>query len=78
MRGSLPYVTAALGHASAMTTLNHYTHLFEERRLAPSVPMVDAIWAARAELPQSCLGEGSGQPTEGTASTLIGAGAGIS
>ena len=27
----LPYVTAAMGHASAMTTLKHYTHVFDER-----------------------------------------------
>jgi Phage integrase family len=32
----VPYVTAALGHASAVTTLNHYAHVFDEARLAPA------------------------------------------
>jgi hypothetical protein len=32
----VPYVTAALGHASAGTTLNHYAHVFDEARLAPA------------------------------------------
>ena len=31
---ALPYVTAALGHASATTTLDHYAHVFDEARLA--------------------------------------------
>lgn len=46
----LPYVTAALGHASATTTLDHYAHVFDEARLAPAVGMVEAIEAARADL----------------------------
>jgi len=46
----LPYVTAAMGHASAMTTLKHYTHLFDEARLAGFTPMADAVLAARAEM----------------------------
>ena len=47
---ALPYVTAALGHASATTTLDHYAHVFDEARLAPAVGMVEAIETARAEL----------------------------
>ena len=50
---ALPYVTAALGHASATTTLDHYAHAFDEARLGTAVPMVDAIRAARAELERS-------------------------
>jgi integrase len=45
---SLPYVTAAMGHASATTTLTRYVHLLDEQRLGTAVPMVDAISAARA------------------------------
>ena len=57
---SIPYVTAALGQASATTALNHYAHVFDHARLATAVPMVDAIRAARAEiaaagLPSACL-----------------------
>ncbi|MEZ0284412.1 MAG: tyrosine-type recombinase/integrase [Thermoleophilia bacterium] len=47
---ALPYVTAALGHASATTTLDHYAHVFDEARLAPAVGMVEAIEAARTDL----------------------------
>ncbi len=47
---ALPYVTAALGHASATTTLDHYAHVFDEARLAHGTPMVEAITAARADL----------------------------
>lgn len=47
---SLPYVTAAMGHASPTTTLRHYAHLFDESRLAPAMSMVAAIRAARQEL----------------------------
>jgi integrase len=54
----LPYVTAAMGHASAMTTLKHYTHLFDEARLAGFTPMVDAVREARAQV----TGKGSGTP----------------
>ena len=50
---SLPYVTAAMGHTTATTTLNHYAHSFDEARLGTAVPMVDAITAARAELERS-------------------------
>lgn len=41
-------VAAALGHASAETTWNHYAHLFEEARLASSLDPEGAIRAARA------------------------------
>ena len=47
---SLPYVTAALGHASPTTTLNHYAHVFDEARLATGVPMIEAVETARALL----------------------------
>jgi integrase len=45
---SLPYVTAALGHASATTTLNHYAHVVDEARLATGAPMIEAVETARA------------------------------
>jgi integrase len=47
---SLPYVTAALGHASATTTLNHYADVFDEGRLATGAPMIEAVETARALL----------------------------
>ena len=47
---SIPYVAAALGHASAATTLTHYTHLFDESRLGTAAGMVASITAARGEL----------------------------
>ncbi len=50
---ALPYVTAALGHSSATTTLNHYAHVFDEARLGTGVQFVDAIRAARTELERS-------------------------
>jgi integrase len=46
----LPYVTAALGHASATTTLNHYMHLMDAARNAPGVPMAQAVAQAREQL----------------------------
>jgi len=46
---SLPYVAAAMG-SSAQTVLKHYTHLFDEARLAPRVSMLEAIRAARVDL----------------------------
>ena len=42
---ALPYVTAAMGHASPTTTLPHYAHVFDDARLAPATPMVAAIRA---------------------------------
>jgi hypothetical protein len=43
----VPYVAAAMGHASGVTTLTHYAHLFDEQRLDTAKPMVDAITEAR-------------------------------
>lgn len=40
-------VAAALGHASAETTWKHYSHLFDEARLASSTDPEEAIRAAR-------------------------------
>src|SRR5262245_16664358 len=45
-----------MGHASATTTLRHNRHVFDESRLAPATPMVEAIRAARAEIAGSNLG----------------------
>jgi hypothetical protein len=36
-----------MGHASGVTTLTHYAHLFDEQRLGTAKPMVDAILEAR-------------------------------
>lgn len=47
---SIPYVTAALGHSSAATSLKHYAHVFDETRLGTGASMVAAIQAARGEL----------------------------
>jgi integrase len=44
---SVPYVAATMGHASGVTTLTHYAHLFDEQRLGTAKPMVDAIAEAR-------------------------------
>jgi len=45
---SVPYVAAAMGHASATTTLTYYTHIFDAARHAPAEPMAQAVEAARA------------------------------
>lgn len=45
---------AALGHSSPRLIWSTYAHLFEAARLAPAVPMVDAIIAARQELHTGC------------------------
>ena len=50
---SIPYVTAALGHSSAATTLTHYAHVFDETRLGTGASMVTAITTARGELARS-------------------------
>ena len=50
---STAYVAAALGHASATTTLHHYAHLFDEARLQTGITMTQAIRDARAELARS-------------------------
>ena len=50
---SMPYVTAALGHATATMSLGRYAHLYDEARLATATPMVDAITDARVALERS-------------------------
>ena len=47
-------VAAAMGHSSGQLIWSTYGHLFEDARLAPSTPMVEAIDAARQELHRSC------------------------
>jgi integrase len=60
---SLPYVTAALGHSSAKTTLDHYAHVYAEAQLETSVRMVDAIAEARRRVLETCSpGSGASQP----------------
>ena len=44
---SLPFVAASMGHSSATTTLEHYSHAFEVARHGTAVKMVDAIHEAR-------------------------------
>jgi len=44
---SLAWVSRALGHANQMTTLSHYSHAYDEARLATAVPMHQAILDAR-------------------------------
>jgi integrase len=46
---SVPYVAAMTGH-SPRVCLERYAHAFAEAQLGASVPMADAIAAARAEL----------------------------
>ena len=47
-------VAAAMGHSSGQLIWSTYGHLFEDARLAPATPMVEAIDAARRELHRSC------------------------
>lgn len=47
---SLAWVAAAMGHANQTTTLDHYSHLYQESQLATRLPMSDAIRGARAAL----------------------------
>lgn len=47
---SLAWVSKALGHSSQTTTLDHYSHVYDEAQLATRLTMSDAIRAARAEL----------------------------
>jgi hypothetical protein len=54
-----------MGHASAVTTLTHYAHVFDEARLAPATPTVDAIRAARAQIEEERLRESCAPPSEG-------------
>ena len=41
------WVAAALGHASATTTLDNYGHMFDEARLGTAQPVVEAIQESR-------------------------------
>lgn len=45
---SLAWVSRALGHASQTTTLDHYSHLYEDAQVSTGLPMAEAIRAARA------------------------------
>jgi integrase len=47
-------VAAAMGHSSGQLIWSTYGHVFEDARLAPATPMVEAIDAARQELHRSC------------------------
>lgn len=51
---SLPYVTAAMGHASATTTLRHYAHMLDEQRLGTAANMVSEIEKARRGVHDLC------------------------
>ena len=62
---SVPYVAAAMGHASGVTTLTHYAHLFDEQRLGTGMPMVDAIGEARRGCAQSVRRRRAAAPTPG-------------
>jgi hypothetical protein len=47
---SVPFVAAAMGHSSGVTTMKHYMHEFERARLETAKPMADAITDARANV----------------------------
>lgn len=47
---SLAAVAASMGHANQTTTLDNYSHMYQESQVATRLPMSDAIRAARAEL----------------------------
>ncbi len=51
---SLAYVAASMGHSTAVTTLTHYSHMFDEQRLATGVRMVDAVAEARRSVRNPC------------------------
>jgi len=51
---SLAYVAASMGHSTAVTTLTHYSHMFDEQRLATGVRMVDAVADARRSVRNPC------------------------
>ena len=51
---SLAYVTAALGHSTAATTLRHYSHVYAEAQLGTAKNMVDAIVEARQTVLKTC------------------------
>lgn len=44
---ALPYVSAAMGHASQRTTLDHYSHMLASARVDAGQPMVDQIEGSR-------------------------------
>lgn len=52
---SLAYVTAALGHSTAATTLRHYSHLYAEAQVGTAVSMVDAILEARRQVRKDAI-----------------------
>ncbi|HSD03144.1 MAG TPA: hypothetical protein VLB81_12280, partial [Gaiellales bacterium] len=54
---SLPYVAAAVGHASASMSLDRYSHALHEAQLATAVSMVDAIMDARRRVRIPCATE---------------------
>lgn len=43
----IPVVSHRMGHASVTTTLKHYTHLVDEARANPNVPVEEAVRAER-------------------------------
>ena len=47
---SLAWVSKALGHSSQTTTLDHYSHVYDEVQLATRQPVAESIRAARAEI----------------------------
>jgi integrase len=51
---SLPFVAASMGHSSATTTLEHYSHAFEVAPHGTAVRMVDAIIEARRGVRNTC------------------------
>lgn len=51
---SLPFVAASMGHSSATTTLEHYSHPFEVARHGTAVQIVDAIIEARRAVRKTC------------------------
>ena len=54
-------VAVAMGHSSGQLIWSTYGHIFEDARLAPATPMVEAIDAARRELHRSCTAPGERQ-----------------
>ena len=55
MRGAVcPSFAASMGHSSATTTPEHYSHAFEVARHGTAVKMVDAIIEARRAVRKTC------------------------
>jgi hypothetical protein len=46
--GDLVEIRDEMGHTSSATTLGHYTMVMRRARHEPEVPMVEAIYSARA------------------------------